>query len=71
MKHMAKMGKTAVKKWVFRGKKWVFGVEKIRVGNHSRKAKWCKMQVFGQKTEISDEKHAFLNRKIAISTRNS
>ena len=51
MKHMAKMGKTAVKKWVFRGKKWVFGVEKIRVGNHSRKAKWCKMQVLFSKTD--------------------
>ena len=46
MKNMAKRGKTVVKKWVFRGKKWVFGVEKIRVGNQSRKAKWYKTQVF-------------------------
>ena len=46
MKNMAKRGKMVVKKWVFRGKKWVFGVEKIRVGNQSRKAKWYKMQVF-------------------------
>ena len=46
MKNMAKRGKMVVKKWVFRGKKWVFGVEKIRVGNQSRKAKWYKTQVF-------------------------
>ena len=46
MKNMAKRGKMVVKMWVFRGKKWVFGVEKIRVGNQSRKAKWYKMQVF-------------------------
>ena len=45
MKHMAKMGKIPIKKWVFRGKKWVIGLGKIRVGNHSRKAKWCKTQV--------------------------
>ena len=45
MKNMAKRGKMVVKKWVFRGKKWVFGVEKIRVCNQTRKAKWCKMQV--------------------------
>ena len=29
MKYMAKWGKMVVKKWFFRGKKWVFGVEKI------------------------------------------
>ena len=45
MKNMAKRGKMVVKKWVFRGKKRVFGVEKIRVGNQTRKAKWYKMQV--------------------------
>ena len=33
MKNMAEKGEMVVKKWVFRGKKWVFGVEKIRVGN--------------------------------------
>ena len=49
---MAKRGKKVVKKWVFRGKKWVFGVEKIRVGNQSRKAKWYKMQVFFLKLNI-------------------
>ena len=41
---MAEMGKIVVKKWFFRGKKWVIGLGKIRVGNHSRKAKWCKTQ---------------------------
>ena len=52
MKNMAKWGKMVVKKWVFRGEKWVFGVEKIRVGNQSRKAKWCKMQALFLKTNI-------------------
>ena len=51
MKHMAKMGKIAIKKWGFRGKKRVIGLEKIRVGNQSRKAKWCKMQVLFLKTD--------------------
>ena len=41
MKHMIEKGKIVVKKWVFRGKKRVIGLEKIRVGNQSRKAKWC------------------------------
>ncbi len=45
MKNMARRGKMVVKKWVFRGKKWVIGLGKIRVGNHSRKAKWCKTKV--------------------------
>ena len=52
MKYMAKRVKMVVKKWVFRGKKWGFGVEKIRVGNQSRKAKWYKMQVFFLKLNI-------------------
>ena len=51
MKNMAKRGKMVVKKWVFRGKKRVFGVEKIRVCNHSRKAKWCKRQALFLKTD--------------------
>ena len=51
MKHMAKKGKIAVKKWVLGAKSGQFGVEKIRVGNQSRKAKWCKMQVFFLKTD--------------------
>ncbi len=46
MKHMAEKGKIVVKKWDFRGKKWVFGGRKIRVDNQTRKAKWCKTQVF-------------------------
>ena len=32
-------------------KKQVFGVEKIRVGNQTRKVKWCKMQVLGFKID--------------------
>ena len=51
MKNMAKKGKMAVKKWDFRVKKQVIGVEKIRVGNQTRKAKWCKMQSFFLKTD--------------------
>ena len=54
MKHMAKMGKTPIKKWVFRGKKWVIGLGKIRVGNHSRKAKWCKMQALFLKIDKTE-----------------
>ena len=41
---MVGKGKIAVKKWRFRGKMWVIGLGKIRVGNHSRKDKWCKTQ---------------------------
>ena len=52
MKNMAKRGKMAIKKWGFRGKKCVIGVEKIRAGNQIRKAKWCKMQVPFLKTNI-------------------
>ena len=50
MKHMAKKGKLATKKWVFRAKKRVIGLRKLRAGNQTRKAKWCKMQVICQKT---------------------
>jgi len=46
---MAKKGKIAIKKWGFRGKKQVIGVEKLWVGNQTRKAKWCKMQVLNSK----------------------
>ena len=45
MKYMAEKGEMVVKKWGFRGYKWEIGVEKIRAGNQTRKAKWCKMQV--------------------------
>ena len=45
MKNMAEKGEIVVKKWNLRGKKRVIGFEKIRVGDQTRKAKWCKMQV--------------------------
>ena len=51
MKHMAEKGNITIKKWGFRGKKCVIGVEKIRAGNQIRKAKWCKMQVPFLKTD--------------------
>ena len=51
MKHLVGKGKIAVKKWSFRGKMWVIGLAKLRVGNHSRKAKWCKTQVLCLKTD--------------------
>ena len=51
MKHMTEMCEIVVKKWVFRGKKRVIGLEKIRGGDQSRKAKWCKMQVLFLKTD--------------------
>jgi len=51
MKQMAKKGKTAIKKWDFRVKKGVIGLEKIRAGNQTRKAKWCKTQVLFLKTD--------------------
>jgi len=37
MKHMAEKGKIAIKKWVLWVKSGEFGVEKIRVGNQTRK----------------------------------
>ena len=48
---MAKKRKIGTKKWGFRGKKWVIGVEKLRAGNQTRKTKWYKMQVFFLKTD--------------------
>ena len=45
MKHMAERGEIVVKKWVFRGKMGVFGLEKYRTSSQTRKAKWCKTQV--------------------------
>ena len=53
MKHRTKRGKTAIKKWGFRGKKWVIGLQKSWVGNQTRKVKWCKMQVLGLKIDKS------------------
>ncbi len=51
MKHMTEMCEIVVKKWVFRGKKRVIGLEKIRGVDQSRKAKWCKMQALFLKTD--------------------
>ena len=45
----------AIKKWGFRGKKCVIGVEKIRAGKQSRKAKWCKMKVLFLKIDITKD----------------
>ena len=42
---MARRGKMSIEKWVFRGKMGVIGLEKNRIPNQTRKAKWCKMQV--------------------------
>ena len=50
---MAKRGKMPIKKWDFRGKKWVIGLEKFGVGNQTRKAKWCKTQGLFLKTDKS------------------
>ena len=51
MKNMAERCEIVVKKWGFRGKKGVIGLGKIRGGDQSRKAKWCKMQVLFFKTD--------------------
>ena len=45
MKYMVEKGKIADKKWVLGVKSGDLRVEKIRVGNQTRKTKWCKMQV--------------------------
>ena len=51
MRYMAEKGEIVVKKWVFRGKKRVIGLEKIRGGDQNRKAKWCKMQALFLKVD--------------------
>ena len=51
MKNRAEKGEIAVKKWDFRDKKRVIGLEKIRGGDQTRKVKWCKMQVLFLKTD--------------------
>ena len=51
MKNVGEKGEIVVKKWFFRGKKRVIGLEKIRGGDQSRKAKWCKMQALFLKTD--------------------
>ena len=45
MKNMVGKGEIVVKKWDFLGKKRVIGLEKRRVGDQTRKVKWCKTQV--------------------------
>ena len=52
---MAKKGKTPLKKWGFRGKKWGNGLEKIRAGNQIRNAIWCKTQAIFSKTDKAKE----------------
>ena len=51
MKNMVGKGEIVVKKWDFRDKKQVIGLEKLWVGNQNRKAKWCKMQVLFLKAD--------------------
>jgi len=48
---MAERVQIGGKKWVFRCKKRVIGLEKFRAYNQTRKAKWCKMQVVCLKTD--------------------
>ena len=45
MRYMSEKGEIVVKKWDFRGKKQVIGLEKLWGGDQTRKAKWCKMRV--------------------------
>ena len=51
MKNMPEKGEIVVKKWFFRGWKQVIRLEKMWVGDQTRKAKWCKMQAFFLKTD--------------------
>ncbi len=51
MRYMFEKSEIVVKKWDFRGKKQVIGLEKIRVDDQTRKAKWCKMQVLFSKID--------------------
>ena len=48
---MPEKGEIGGKKWVFRCKKRVIGLEKFRAYNQTRKVKWCKMQVVCLKTD--------------------
>ena len=48
---MPKREEIAIKKWFFGGKKRVIGPKKSRDANQTRKAKWCKMQLFCLKTD--------------------
>ena len=49
---MAERGKIAVKKWGFDAQKRVIGLEKLRAGNQTRQAKWCKMHPLFVKMDI-------------------
>ena len=51
IKNMAEKGKMSTEKWVFRGKRGVFGLGRNRTSNQTRKVKWCKMQVLFLKTD--------------------
>ena len=55
MKNMVGKGEIVIRKWDFRGKKRVIGLEKIRGGDQSRKAKWCKMQALFLKTDKTQD----------------
>ena len=55
MKHMAKKGKNPSKSGVLGVKSGYLELEKIRVGNQTRKAKWCKMQVVFLKIDITKD----------------
>ena len=52
---MAEKGKIVAKKCDFGGKNRVIGLLKIRAGNQTRKAKWCKMQVSHTKTDKTED----------------
>ena len=55
MKNITEKSKIVAKKWDFGGKKRVIGLFKIRAGNQTRKAKWCKMQVLHPKTDKTED----------------
>ena len=56
---MAHKGKMSIEKWVFRGKKGVFELEKNRTSNQTRKAKWCKMQVLLLKMDNEEDEKGY------------
>ena len=51
IKNRVRKGKMGVKNLLFSSKKQVFGLQKLRACNQTRKAKWCKMQVIFLKTD--------------------
>ena len=48
---MPQRDEIGIKKWFLGGKKWVIRPKKSRDANQTRKAKWCKMQLFCLKTD--------------------